>query len=1611
MTSNIILPNGEGWVIGIGASAGGLEALTLLISNLPADFRSSIIIAQHLAPHSKSMMVELLARHSRLPVLSAKDKDLIRAGTIYVVPPNHDIDIVDNHITLKIAGNETRPKPSVDHFFESLARAYGDRAVGVILSGTGTDGSDGIQAIKAAGGLTVAQDEESAKYDGMPKSAINTGNVDSILSPDQMARNFPEILAEHETRLKFRTLDTREIEKILELIKEKDGTDFRQYKMSSISRRLIRRMAALNIASFDKYYDLLLRTPGEITQLAQEMLISVTCFFRDKDVFQSLTPYIETVLAKKHPGDEVRVWVAGCATGEEAYTLAIIFAEAIERQKTNLLLKIFATDLDHDAIFDARNGVYSPKDVESVPLELRRKYFDQRNENFEVSKRLRECVVFARQNMIQNPPFVKLDLVSCRNVLIYFESELQKKIIETFHYSLLPHGVLLLGKSESVAPTGNIFATANKNAKIFSKVEGVTRTMPIFRKSYYPHQNIETKRKIDTGPSLAETSYLRLLKAYGLSGVVVDDEANVLQIIGDVSNYLGFFNPQVDFRLSTLLPKGIGIEVPILIRKASKDGGVHKSRVYKINRNGKSISFNINVRPLFPLEEGPTKTLYLVNFRKVKAPKPESKVPTLNESEMPARMAELEHELFVTREHLQTLIEELGVSNEELQSLNEELSSTNEELQASGEELETTNEELQSSNEELTTLNEELVVKSNELKLLNVSFENVENSITSPMLILDARKRVVRFNPETSKVFRISGNDIGREISRVSSNFELDDFDEQLNRAIRDGQASEMTTEVGSTIYQVRILPSLDENQSIIGAIVIFNDYTTQLRAQEKIRQSELRLKSIINGAESIVSMKDALGRYILVNEAFQKFFNLAENEILGKTDRELFPDSIAMQFRDADLEVLLKGKVSKKQESLVFPDGNNKHLLSSRFPMAEERGLAPYAVGVVSADISEQVRMQEELKLSEARYRSIVEDQSVYVCRFSEDGSLSYINQSFAHLFEMNTLSDQTKKFEQVVAAEDWLRIKNEILSINQANPTVQMEHRMALSSHKPRWVRWIMRGFFNLEGQVTEYQAVGFDVSETRHKTDQLLEKDAIYSSVFNYTIDFLTIFQVCGDDFIIESFNRSVAKIWGASNGQLIGENLRNFTDSSKIEDVLARYQRCVQTRNVEIFDDVLETPGGVRQISTTLVPIPGPSGNIERVAALSRDVSVHKKIENDLRRAKTDAEIANRSKSDFLASMSHELRTPLNVVLGMAQLLGDTQLSNDQKSFANSIERSGKVLLSLIEDILDVSRIEAGMIKLDAVSFNLAELVADVIEIFKPQTAKKNVALEAKITPKANCNVIGDPTRLRQVLVNLIGNSIKFTDQGSIVLEVAEKIGVSTGENSFEFSVTDTGIGIAEEDHHRLFQRFSQVDTGSSRRFGGTGLGLMISKHLVALMGGEIGFESTYGSGSRFFFHVPLAISRRQLKVSEKNRDASPNSKTVNLKPLSILAVDASPDNRTLIGLFLEKLGHKVELAELATEALQMIQKKEFDLVLMDVQMPEMDGYAATTNIRKLPAPKNEIPVIALTANAMSKDADQAFQAGMNDYLTKPIRIENLRDMLKKWQVKISLERGH
>lgn len=770
--------NKELIIIGVGSSAGGLEALQAMLSRVDTSLECAYIIAQHLSPTHRSMMVELLSRVTNLPVIEIQNGMIIKAKSIYMTPENTDVYVTNGKIYLKSIESTYGPKPSVNYFFNSLAQSYGSRSIGIILSGTGSDGAFGIRSIKASGGITIAQSPASAKYDGMPIAAMNTGKVDLVVPIDEMANEISRIINNLGKNVAD-SINEQMLQQIYRILFNEKGVDFSQYKRSTLTRRIERRMAALKVESLSDYIDVLKSDLDEILALYHDVLIGVTEFFRDRDAFDALYPYLNDLLEKKEAGEEIRLWVIGCSTGEEAYTLAILLCEILKERITRYKIKIFATDIDDEALKIARSGIYSETSFINVDKTVLQRYFSIQKNQFEVKKTLRELVIFSRHNIISDSPFLRLDLISCRNMLIYFNQALQNRFFPIVHYALKEQGILFLGKSESIGQNGDLFITLDKNEKIFkSQFTGIKEPPKLY--NYAPVKGYEEPRhsRFRNEDEILEEGIIAATLKYMMNQCVVINSSNEIVYIKGEIPYLVHPEGRATNNIFKSLREELVLDLRTAINEAMKYEEIRMTPFRSVVLSESTQRYSRIV--VIPFKAEDDVSIFFILFFQTEGPDALRGNVIVDNTDDEA-VVKLSNELNLTKAHLQNVIEELETSYEEMQSLNEELSSSNEELQSSNEELETTNEELQSTNEELQTaytelktlyedkenrakqleeLTQKLMTQSESLRKQKEISEGIINTTPIAITMVDIDGKITFANTNALNLFKITKQQI-----------------------------------------------------------------------------------------------------------------------------------------------------------------------------------------------------------------------------------------------------------------------------------------------------------------------------------------------------------------------------------------------------------------------------------------------------------------------------------------------------------------------------------------------------------------------------------------------------------------------------------------------------------------------------------------------------------------------------------------------------------------------------------------------------------------------------------------------------------------------------------
>jgi two-component system CheB/CheR fusion protein len=1374
--------NYDFFVVGIGASAGGLRALEEFFANMPADSGAAYVVVQHLSPDFKSLMKELLGRTTRMEIFRVEDGMEIKPNCVYLIPPGQNLEVRNRHLLLQRQDRE-RPGPNfpIDIFLQSLGEDARDRAIGVVLSGTGSDGSEGLRMLNESGGIGMVQDPATAEFDGMPTSAIATRIVDSIGSPLELAEviyDFVKAPANEERNNEPRSklaLDSFRLGQITNILNRHQHINFTHYKPSTLSRRIHRRCLITGYHNIDDYIGRLQIERKEREILCQDLLISVTKFFRDTAAWEYLeTNVLPSILEKIEWGGELRCWVSACATGEEAYTLAILIDEAIADLDKQIKVKIFATDIDRIALEKAANGIYPESIAKDLNPERLERYFIRQEQSFQVSKELREKLIFAPHDLTKDANFTRMHLITCRNVLIYMQPQLQQQVLRNFHFSLVPKGFLLLGDAETVAYFEDELVPVEKKYKIYQKARDSRLPLPIrgvenFSKHILSQPSVKQAIQSSKQPML-EAALNNLLGQQKATCLLVDKNNQVVYMFEDLCKVLKFPTGNPTTEVIKLVIPPLQLPLNTALRRAQKEHNAVAYTGIKVTDGETKRILSLKVS-----YEQTSKTagdFLMVTI--AEEAEVEAVVETKHfeaDSEVSNRILDLEYELQQSRETLQATIEELETTNEEQQATNEQLIASNEELQS-------TNEELHSVNEELFTVNAEYQSRIQELTELNADVDNLLQSTDIGVVFLDKDLRIRKFTSAATAAINLVDADIGRPLQHITNNINFAEFMNLVNSVVNCGEPKQREVKLKSTGKHLlmRIYPYRQADKCCDGAVLTFVDVNDIKQVQEELQRTynalekkEQQLQAVLDNTASVIYIKDVEGRYLLVNKQLSVVTGLQPEQFLGKTDSDLFAPENYQVYVDNDRKVIAQKTVLEFTEILPQADGENHTYISIKAPLCDEEG-EPYAICGISTDITKQTSTQEKLN-------------------------------------------------------------------------------------------------------------------------------------------------------------------------------------------------------------------------QINAELV------------------------------RAKEIAEAANYAKSEFLARMTHELRTPLNAILGFTQILNrNPKLENKQKQYLDTILRSGKHLLELINDILDISKIEAGMAEVNVTNFDLYQLLDGIEAMLHVKARAKQLQLKFELNPQLPQYVQADESKLRQVLINLLGNAIKFTDSGSIVLQVGfllddnETRGQEDKLENFlpsslrlHFQIKDTGKGILPEELDKIFDAFVQSNP-TYQVEDGTGLGLAICKRFVNLMGGDIDIESTFLKGTTVQFDILVDLNK---KITEAARCLLPQGRILGLKPNQsnnrILVVEDNWDNRQLLLQILVPLGFEIIEATNGQQAIQLWEKEQPHLILMDMRMPVMDGYKATKIIKEKIIKnqfQNNTVIIALTATAFNEDRQTMLNNGCDDFIRKPFQEDILLNKIAK-----------
>ena len=1489
-------------VVGIGASAGGLDAFKRLLKAIPENSGMAYVLVQHLDPNHESLLPEILQKVTSIPVIEIADDIKVQPNHIYVIPSNKMMVATDGVLLLapRPAKSNTERNLPIDLFFNSLAEVHQTHAIGVVLSGTASDGTLGLKAIKDQGGITFAQDGASAEYDSMPNSAVQAGVVDFILPPEEIPQKLLEvtskIMLSDDYLQNIPKQEEDVFKQILSLLRIRKGVDFTYYKQTTIRRRILRRMVVNKDEEPANYLKFLRGNIQEQDLLYQDLLIPVTSFFRDKKVFDNLCENVFPAIVKnKVPGEITRIWVAGCSTGQEVYSFAICFKEFLGDNHERI--QIFGTDLSEPAITKARIGIYEKNEVNDVSPHRLKEYFSKTNGGYQVNKSIRDMCVFAHHNFLKDPPFGKMDCISCRNVLIYMEPYLQKKALTTFHYALNPKGFLLLGKSETSAGVPDLFAAEGKNDKLYTRKEALSRFIQVTsHRSEQILSRANEYSKIDSDSYRNRTDFQKtaddiLLTKYTPAGVVVNETMDIVHFRGNTANYLEQAPGKPSHNLLLMAKNGLGFELRNILHKAKKD----KTKVIKenipVHVNGSLRNISIEAIPL----PNTLEPYYLILFHDNNLNNTDESAiihkkktfAKTKKDEKDIRIQMLEQELAQAREDMRSITEDQEASNEELQSANEELLSGSEELQSLNEELETSKEELQSTNEELTVLNHELVGLNEQVTDARNYSESIVATLYQPLVVLDKNLRVKTANKAFYKTFKVNEQetegvliyDLGNRQWNIP---ELRTLLEEIlpqKKQISDFEVRHNFLSIGERIILLNALEITREKKDEKLILLSIEDVTERKHAVRKMEESETQFNTLANNIQNLAWMANADGWIFWYNDRWYEYTGTTPEEMKGWGWKSVHDPKQLPAVLERWQHSISTGESFEMTFPLMGTDKLFRPFLTRVIPMKDETGKVMRWVGT-NTDISEQKIQLEITEESEKKFRQMAELMPQKIWTSDEEGNKNYFNQTLLDYSGYSFEELKGSGWQKIIHHDDWEKNKNQWEESIRTGKNYEAENRLLRKDGKYLWHLTMAIALKDEDGKIKMWIGTKTEIQEQREHNEEL-------------------------------------------------------------------------------------------------------------------------EKAKNNAEQEKQIAEEAVKAKQQFLSNMSHEIRTPMNAIVGFTNVVLKTELNKKQKEYINAIKISGDALIVLINDILDLAKVDAGKMTFEQISFNLFESISGMLHLFETKIKEKNLELITKYDPNIPEFLVGDPMRLRQIILNLLSNAVKFTTEGKITIivqllkEDAEKV-------TIEFTVSDTGIGIPKDQLENIFDNFGQANYETPRLYGGTGLGLAIVKKLVELQGGSITLNSKVGKGSSFSFVLSFEKTHAKTEMETASgvhlihKGSIEEGKVKNIK---VLVVEDMALNQLLIKIVLEDLGFELDIADNGKIAIEKLQNNFYDIILMDLQMPEMNGFEATTYIRN--EMNSQIPIIALTADVTTMDIEKCIKFGMNDYISKPIDEKILYNKIIKY----------
>ena len=1649
--------NSNFFVVGIGASAGGLNALEELFKCLPSDSGAAYVVVQHLSPDYKSLMKELLERHTQMNVYRIEAGMELQPNSVYLIPPGQNLTVVGKTLHLAKRKQDRQDKYElnfpIDLFFKSLARSYAEQAIGVILSGSGSDGAAGLKAIKQAGGMTLVQEASTAEFDGMPRSAIATNIIDSVLPIEDLARIIYQcIVKDPEASVigakNNELLSDAVLSKIAAILIERENLNFSNYKPRTISRRINRRFLIKGLNTIEEYIELLKNDVEERDILCTDLLINVTCFFRNTEAWLNIENNIlPAIVAKAEPHEELRFWVSACSTGQEAYSLAILIHEAIALTDKPLTVKMFATDIDRSALKVASSGIYPLSISKEISPTRLHKYFIAKNNCFQVTRTLREMIIFSFHDLTKDAGFTRMNFVSCRNVLIYMQSSLQNKVIRDLHFALINQGTLFLGEAETPGNIESEFHPLNKKWKLYQKRRDIRLPYPVQNslKATARHSlDRRYKPEEQAKESIEKQTLKRILQVDNAIALAVDRDNRLVYVSGNAQHIFKTPDGEVTQDLIKMVVTPLQLPLNSALLRVRKEKQAVAYRSIKINVDSQVQQVHLQV---LPSTSNSQNDLYIIKIEPEAVVSEAVPIEFESNSQAQQRINELELELQYTRENLQAIVEELESSNEEQQASNEELIASNEELQS-------TNEELHSVNEEIHTVNAEYQSKIRELTELGHDVDNLLKSTKIGVIFLDSQLKIRKFTPAAVEVVALRHTDVERPLAELSWKINCPNLLELLDRVLTTEESQELEVKLkqqeeyflmGINLYRA-------DKRDDEGLVLTFVKINETKKAQFALKARERSFQAIFNSMFQFIGVLTPEGITLEANQTALEFGGLALEDVIDKPFWEAkwwtISEATQSQLKQA-IARAAKGEFVRYEVDVLGAEDRVATIDFSLKPVFDETGKVVQLIPE-GREISELKQTREQLQKtnSDLEYRVAERTQTLalfgdrlqrihqlaianYEC--IEDLFADYL-QAGCQMFDLNTgiVSQIDDSVYRIMAIESPLDLsvgyetacKNaDCTEVTETMATVTLSQvgQIELMKNQPVYSNFKLEAFIgtpifvngNLYGTLTfcDTNPKESEFTEGEKEIVELMARD-IGNSIasvqaelalkiseirFHNTFDLAAVgvAHVSPEGKFIE-VNQRLCDILGYDRNTLVDLTFQEITHAEDLNIDLKLFDRVLrgEISNYLIEKRYIKNDGSIVWANLTISLVKDNLGQPDYFISVIEDISDRKQAETALEESRIKLKQANQAKDNFIAHISHELRTPLTSIIGFSKLLQKDLKPSQRLHYASVVHQTGEHLLTLINDILDFSKINASQLQLESEDFNLISFLSQIVTTLRIRAQEKDIQLSTTFSPALPTTVNGDFNRLRQVLYNLISNAIKFTDNGSVTLKVScIEPDTAIDLKKIRFEVEDTGIGIPQDKLTDIFAPFEQLNSNTDK-YAGTGLGLTISQNIVGLMDSQIQVESQENLGSKFWFDLELPLGTEDLPTV---CSLEPNLQNRYLQnPHKILIVDDNENNRFLLVGLLQPLGFVVKEAENGAIALEIAKTFQPDAILTDLVMPVMDGKEMIAKIKQQSQLKN-IPIFMISAN--SQTIVQPTEVNCDGFLSKPLDLEKLLDLLE------------